>query len=373
MPRFRANVHGLLHHTLQPAGINIPNYDVIRQNEGYKNVSLGNVLSARDVTARVSFIADDDQTAIQSTLVPSFEVQVGLHELLGHGSGKLLQQKDDGSFNFDPALVNPETGKPVATCYTGGKTYDAVFGEISSSMEECRAECVGIYLCVDPDVLEIFGHTGEDAKRIVYINWLSMARAGLLALMFYSPTTSQWGQAHMQARFGILQVMLEAGVAEIVNADEAAKASGDGAGAGAGEGKEEEAEGAGERGVHVRVHEDRIRTAGIAAVGAFLRKIQVFKATADVEAAKALYSRYTDVPDSMLPLRDLVVANRKPRPMFVQPVTSVSDDKVELKTFESSLDGITASFVARFPETDEALLDLWRTDVGAVAVPGTIK
>ena len=39
-----------------------------------------------------------------------------------------------------------------------------------------------------------------------------VARAGLLALEFYSPDTKSWRQAHMQARYAIFRVLLEAGI-----------------------------------------------------------------------------------------------------------------------------------------------------------------
>ena len=45
-------------------------------------------------------------------------MQVGLHELLGHGSGKLLCQLEDGSLNFDQAAtIDPLTGQPVSSFY----------------------------------------------------------------------------------------------------------------------------------------------------------------------------------------------------------------------------------------------------------------
>ena len=40
----------------------------------------------------------------------------------------------------------------------------------------------------------IFGHHGSAADDIIYINWLNMVRAGLLALEFYTPDTQAWKQ-----------------------------------------------------------------------------------------------------------------------------------------------------------------------------------
>eukprot|EP00061_Rhincodon_typus_P005677 g25492.t1 len=57
----------------------------------------------------------------------------------------------------------------------------------------------------------IFGHEGTDADDVIYVNWLTMVRAGVLGLEFYTPESQQWRQAHMQARFVILRVLLEAG------------------------------------------------------------------------------------------------------------------------------------------------------------------
>lgn len=40
----------------------------------------------------------------------------------------------------------------------------------------------------------IFGFEGSDAEDVIYVNWLNMVRAGLLALEFYTPEASNWRQ-----------------------------------------------------------------------------------------------------------------------------------------------------------------------------------
>lgn len=189
-----------------PAGINIPNYDDIRMNDGFKNVSLGNVLNSPKASTEVTtFLSPEDVALFDKYKSPAFEVQVGIHELLGHGSGKLFEESRKGVFNFDPKNppVNPLTQKPITSWYKPGETFGSKLGNFASSYEECRAESCGIFLSVEKDVLKIFGHECKEAEDVYYVNWLLMVRAGLLGLEFYDAEKKQWGQAHMRGNLSL--------------------------------------------------------------------------------------------------------------------------------------------------------------------------
>jgi dipeptidyl-peptidase-3 len=172
-----------------PAGINIPNYDDIRQTEGFKNVSLGNVLAASYGAGvkPVTFITEADQALFKALKAEAFEVQVGIHELLGHGSGKLFHQgTPDVAALVAAKALHPITGEPITgPFYPPNATWDSTFGKIASAYEECRAENSGLFLCLEQSVLDVFGHVAQpDAAGgvhdITYINWLLMCRAGLV-------------------------------------------------------------------------------------------------------------------------------------------------------------------------------------------------
>lgn len=56
---------------------------------------------------------------------------------------------------------------------------------------------------------QIFKCDEQEAEDVMYINWLMLILAGMTGLQAYDPNTKKWGQAHSQARFVILQVLLE--------------------------------------------------------------------------------------------------------------------------------------------------------------------
>ena len=47
----------------------------------------------------------------------------------------------------------------VTSWYRGNETWDSRFSTIASSYEECRAECVGLYLCLNKQVLRYYSDT----------------------------------------------------------------------------------------------------------------------------------------------------------------------------------------------------------------------
>ncbi|KAI0842081.1 putative dipeptidylpeptidase III [Hypoxylon sp. FL0890] len=320
-----------------PLGINIPNYDDIRQTEGFKNVSLGNVLSAKAPDEKIPFIAEKDLDVYKRYQDGAFEVQVGLHELTGHGCGKLLQETSPGEFNFDKKNppISPLTGKPVTTWYKPGQTWSSVFGSWSGSYEECRAELVAMYLSCEFPVLKIFGFgdgsidIDGEAGDVLYASYLSMARAGLTALEMWDPKSGKWGQAHSQARFSILKCFLEAGD-NFCKLDYTGDDLTD---------------------LKISLDRSKILTAGRKAVGEYLQKLHIYKSTADVETGTKFYADMTHVdPDFWgKKVRDEVLRNKQPRKVFIQANTYIDEatGKVTLKHYDATPEGMIQSWAER--------------------------
>lgn len=129
-----------------PIGINIPNYDEIRQTEGFKNVNLGNVYP-RPNKANIQFLNENDKEMLVRYSKESLTLIVALHELLGHGTGKLFSLDESGNKNWDPAVVkNPFNGEEITTWYTATETWSQKFGKLHSGYEECRADSVALHL-----------------------------------------------------------------------------------------------------------------------------------------------------------------------------------------------------------------------------------
>ena len=90
---------------------------------GFKNVNLGNVYPKPNKNT-IQYLKEQDVDLLVKYSKDSLTLIVALHELLGHGTGKLFTKNiETGESNFPTDLKHPFTGKPITTYYLSTETW----------------------------------------------------------------------------------------------------------------------------------------------------------------------------------------------------------------------------------------------------------
>lgn len=166
-----------------PLGINLPNSDWIRKKHGSKSVNLENSASSRslfETPLREAMFLPQYHGVMEKYLSTTNSLHTDLHEIAGHGSGKLM-----------PGVSGSELG-----------VYYSV-------IEECRADLVALYFIADEQLKHfgIFDNNVDvhDAGLAQYIGYLTNGAFGQLRRI--NPG-HQLTQAHFRNRQLIAQWIL---------------------------------------------------------------------------------------------------------------------------------------------------------------------
>ena len=90
-----------------------------------------------------------------------------------------------------------------------------------------------------------------------------------------------------------------------------------------------------------RLDRNRLRTSGFKALSEFLHKLHVYKSIGDFESAEKFFNHYSEVDSEMLKVREIVIANKKPRRLELQPNLQMSYSlEIEYKDYPDSFAGV---------------------------------
>ncbi|KAI4159194.1 MAG: hypothetical protein LQ342_006777 [Letrouitia transgressa] len=310
-------------------GINLPNYNDIRQECGFKNVIIANRMAAESNEADTSpFVHPADAQTFQKHKYPAYYIWVVLHELLGHGTGRMMTE-EDGNFNFDKENppISPLTKLPITSWYRPGQTWTGVFADLATTVDECRAELVGAYLMDNTDLLALFGYTSSTettAEDLTYNMFIQLGVDGLRGLQNFNIEAKKWGQAHSRAHFAMLKCLLRDGNGFLkIHCD------------------------SGEDRLTVSVDRTRIKTDGKQALRGMLLKLHMYRCTADIDGCRNYYEDLSKVDSDYLEWRRIVLAKKKPKWIFVQANTFIRDGEVTLEEYEATPSGVIRSWAER--------------------------
>lgn len=170
-----------------PIGVNLPNANWIRAAVGSKSVSLGNIINAYNnagSTGRLKeFVHDDEEYELEKKYGQlADKLHTALHEVIGHASGQL----------------NPGVGETKETL----KNY-------ASTLEEGRADLVGLYYLYNPKLQEL--GLVDDWKKVGIAAYDGYIRNGLMMQLIRLNLGDDVEEAHMRNRQWVSAWVFEKG------------------------------------------------------------------------------------------------------------------------------------------------------------------
>ncbi|KAK3378713.1 peptidase family M49-domain-containing protein [Lasiosphaeria ovina] len=292
----------------------------IRDTCGFKNIMIANRnrppnLDLVDAEKEAPIVAVEEAREYLSHEYYSSEIRIAVHELLGHGTGnRLLRETADGSFNFDRDTppVDPLTHEPIRTWYKDNETVSSVFGSLGLTLDECRADGIGLFLLSNKALLATFGYDDSSERKaddLIYSAYLSTAVHGLEALLSYDVEKK-------------VRALLSAPGFVRVDVDVPS--------------------------LRVTVHIDRAKTLthGRKALGELLLKLHIWRVTANVAAFREFLDSAAAVDDYWLGVRSVVQARKIGSRMFVQGNTFLCADGQD-------------ALYCEYPESPEGLIKTW--------------
>lgn len=175
-----------------PIGVNLPNADWIRAGHGSKSVSLGNIIDSYSKAGGKGklqeFANDEEEVALAEQYGEiGDKLHTALHEVVGHASGQ----------------INSGVGTPKETL----KSY-------ASTLEEGRADLVGLYYLYNPKIQEL--GLVDDWKKTGMESYDSYIRNGLMTQLFRLELGANIEEAHMRNRQWVSAWAFEKGLKDNV-------------------------------------------------------------------------------------------------------------------------------------------------------------
>lgn len=266
-----------------PIGINLPNADWIRKDSGSKSVSLSNIINSYNVAGAKGGVLDE--FAINDTVKGRMkkwgslaaDLLTDMHECIGHASGQ----------------INP-----------GVETPDKTLKNYASTLEEGRADLVGLYYVMDQKLIDLGVMPSLEVGMAEYDSYMMN---GLMTQLTRLKLGDHLEEAHMRDRQTNARWAYEKGkkdnVVEFVKKD----------------GK-----------TYVRINDyQKLREL----FGQLLREIQRIKSEGDFKAGRDLVETYGVKVDPVLHkevLERYKKLNVKPYRGFIQPklVAVMDGDKI---------------------------------------------